>query len=50
MLGLLDETKTADNMRRHSECVINLPDPENVAGSGKARAPHRQKSRAANAG
>ena len=28
MLGLLDETKTADNMRRHPECVINLPDPE----------------------
>jgi len=27
-LGLLDETKTADNMRRHPECVINLPDPE----------------------
>ena len=28
MLGLLDETKTADNMRRYPECVINLPDPE----------------------
>jgi flavin reductase (DIM6/NTAB) family NADH-FMN oxidoreductase RutF len=27
MLGLLDETKTADNMRRYPECVINLPDP-----------------------
>ena len=26
MLGLLDETKTAENMRRHPECVINLPD------------------------
>jgi flavin reductase (DIM6/NTAB) family NADH-FMN oxidoreductase RutF len=28
MLGLLDETKTADNIRQHPECVINLPDPE----------------------
>jgi flavin reductase (DIM6/NTAB) family NADH-FMN oxidoreductase RutF len=27
MLGLLDETKTADNLARHSECVVNLPDP-----------------------
>ncbi len=26
MLGLLDETKTAENIRRHPECVINLPD------------------------
>ena len=28
LLGLLEETKTADNMRRHPECVINLPSPE----------------------
>jgi flavin reductase (DIM6/NTAB) family NADH-FMN oxidoreductase RutF len=28
LLGLLDETKTADNMRRHPECVVNLPSPE----------------------
>jgi flavin reductase (DIM6/NTAB) family NADH-FMN oxidoreductase RutF len=28
MLGLLDETKTADNLRRHPECVVNLPSPE----------------------
>jgi flavin reductase (DIM6/NTAB) family NADH-FMN oxidoreductase RutF len=28
MLGLLDETKTAENFARHSECVINLPSPE----------------------
>ncbi|HLH35579.1 MAG TPA: flavin reductase family protein [Alloacidobacterium sp.] len=28
MLGLLDETKTADNFARHAECVINLPSPE----------------------
>lgn len=28
LLGLLDETKTADNMRRHPECVINLPSPD----------------------
>ncbi|MGH9647412.1 MAG: flavin reductase family protein, partial [Bryobacteraceae bacterium] len=28
MLGLLDETKTADNVRRHAECVVNLPSPE----------------------
>jgi flavin reductase (DIM6/NTAB) family NADH-FMN oxidoreductase RutF len=27
MLGPLDEIKTADNMRRHPECVINIPDP-----------------------
>ncbi|MBV8173899.1 MAG: flavin reductase family protein [Verrucomicrobia bacterium] len=28
VLGLLDETKTADNMRRYPECVVNLPTPE----------------------
>jgi len=28
MLGLLDETKTADNLARHSECVVNLPSPD----------------------
>ncbi len=28
LLGLLDETKTADNLRRHAECVVNLPTPE----------------------
>lgn len=28
LLGLLDETKTADNVRRHPECVVNLPAPE----------------------
>jgi flavin reductase (DIM6/NTAB) family NADH-FMN oxidoreductase RutF len=27
MLGLLDETKTAENLARHAECVINLPVP-----------------------
>ena len=28
MLGLLDETKTAENLERHPECVVNLPAPE----------------------
>src|ERR1700678_3006173 len=28
MLGLLDETKTAENLLRHPECVINLPSPD----------------------
>ena len=28
MLGLLDETKTAENLARHPECVVNLPSPE----------------------
>lgn len=28
VLGLLDETKTADNLRRHPECVVNLPSQE----------------------
>jgi flavin reductase (DIM6/NTAB) family NADH-FMN oxidoreductase RutF len=28
MLGLLDETKTAENLERHAECVINLPSPD----------------------
>jgi len=28
MLGLLDETKTAENFARHPECVVNLPSPE----------------------
>lgn len=27
-LGLLDETKTAENLARHSECVVNLPAPD----------------------
>ena len=26
-LGLLDETKTAENLGRHGECVVNLPEP-----------------------
>jgi flavin reductase (DIM6/NTAB) family NADH-FMN oxidoreductase RutF len=28
MLGLLDETKTADNLARVRECVVNIPSPE----------------------
>lgn len=28
VLGLLDETKTADNMARHAECVVNIPSPD----------------------
>lgn len=28
MLGLLDETQTAENLERHAECVVNLPAPE----------------------
>jgi len=28
MLGVLDETKTAENLARHPECVVNLPAPE----------------------
>jgi flavin reductase (DIM6/NTAB) family NADH-FMN oxidoreductase RutF len=28
MLGLLDDTKTADNLTRHPECVVNVPSPE----------------------
>ncbi|MBC8640828.1 flavin reductase family protein [Caballeronia sp. EK] len=28
VLGLLDETKTAENFERNPECVINLPSPE----------------------
>jgi len=27
VLGLLDETKTAENLERHPECVVNLPSP-----------------------
>ena len=27
LLGLVDETKTADNVRRHPQCVVNLPSP-----------------------
>jgi flavin reductase (DIM6/NTAB) family NADH-FMN oxidoreductase RutF len=27
-LGLLAETKTADNVARHRECVVNIPSPE----------------------
>jgi flavin reductase (DIM6/NTAB) family NADH-FMN oxidoreductase RutF len=28
ILGLLTETKTAENVLRHGECVVNLPSPE----------------------
>jgi flavin reductase (DIM6/NTAB) family NADH-FMN oxidoreductase RutF len=28
VLGLLDETKTAENLERHQECVVNVPSPE----------------------
>jgi flavin reductase (DIM6/NTAB) family NADH-FMN oxidoreductase RutF len=28
VLGLLNDTKTAENFSRHTECVINLPSPE----------------------
>lgn len=28
VLGLLDETKTAENLERHAECVVNLPSPD----------------------
>jgi flavin reductase (DIM6/NTAB) family NADH-FMN oxidoreductase RutF len=28
MLGLLDETKTAENLARVPECVVNLPSPD----------------------
>lgn len=28
VMGLLDDTKTAENFERHPECVINLPSPE----------------------
>jgi len=28
VLGLLDETKTAENFERHPECVVNLPSPD----------------------
>jgi flavin reductase (DIM6/NTAB) family NADH-FMN oxidoreductase RutF len=28
VLGVLDETKTAENLARHSECVVNVPSPD----------------------
>jgi flavin reductase (DIM6/NTAB) family NADH-FMN oxidoreductase RutF len=28
VLGVLDETKTAENLERHRECVINVPSPD----------------------
>jgi flavin reductase (DIM6/NTAB) family NADH-FMN oxidoreductase RutF len=28
VLGVLDETKTAENLARHPECVVNIPWPE----------------------
>jgi flavin reductase (DIM6/NTAB) family NADH-FMN oxidoreductase RutF len=28
LLGLLTATKTADNVARHRDCVVNLPSPE----------------------
>ena len=44
MLGLLDETKTADNLARVPECVINIPSPEMWQKVEKLSAAHRQKS------
>jgi flavin reductase like protein len=28
VLGVLDETKTAENLARHPECLVNVPSPE----------------------
>lgn len=28
MLGLLDDTKTLENLQRHPECVVNYPSPD----------------------
>jgi flavin reductase (DIM6/NTAB) family NADH-FMN oxidoreductase RutF len=28
VLGVLDETETAENLTRHAECVVNIPSPE----------------------
>jgi flavin reductase (DIM6/NTAB) family NADH-FMN oxidoreductase RutF len=28
VLGVLDETKTAENLARHGECVVNVPSPD----------------------
>ncbi len=28
LLGVLDETKTAENLARHPECVVNVPSPD----------------------
>jgi flavin reductase (DIM6/NTAB) family NADH-FMN oxidoreductase RutF len=28
VLGILDETKTAENLARHPECVVNIPSPD----------------------
>jgi flavin reductase (DIM6/NTAB) family NADH-FMN oxidoreductase RutF len=28
VLGVLDETKTTENLARHPECVVNVPSPE----------------------
>lgn len=28
LLGVVEETKTADNLKRQRECVVNLPNPE----------------------
>lgn len=41
MLGCLDATKTAENLDRHRECVVNIPAP-GVAQRGEARAADRK--------
>lgn len=28
VLGLVGETKTADDLRRHPDCVVNIPSPD----------------------
>jgi flavin reductase (DIM6/NTAB) family NADH-FMN oxidoreductase RutF len=28
VLGVLDQTKTTENLTRHAECVVNIPSPE----------------------
>ncbi|BBU31306.1 hypothetical protein BTHE68_50400 [Burkholderia sp. THE68] len=43
VLGLLDETKTAENFERNPECVIKFPFPGDVAAGRETGAANWQK-------
>ena len=44
MLGLLDETKTADSLAQRPECVVNIPSPDMWQQVVEACAAHGKES------
>ena len=44
LLGIITATKTADNLKRHPECVVNIPHPEMWEQGREARPAYREES------